>query len=81
MKKTQPIDWDKGIFIDSNISVIYKGSSFVDELIFIDKDFIAAFDEMLENYINKIQHNLDWGWMDCDDWNDVKGWTVKGDEF
>ena len=72
MKKTQPIDWDKVIFEElSECIFVYFNDSNKYEV--IDSDFIAAFDEMLEN---EIKHNALFH-QSCCYFDDTKGWEIS----
>ena len=72
MKKTQPIDWDN-VMIYSYADVDYIVAYFPDyDTIYLDKDFIAAFDEMLEEQM-KIDKFMTLSFYR---WNDTHGWVL-----
>lgn len=82
MKKTQPIDWDKSYF-DETISEVYcyiwdlydnKEHRFN-----LDKDFIAAFDEMLEYEIKNRADKFPVVWDDVNGWKPL--WIEVGSHY
>lgn len=78
MKKTQPIDWDKVIFEElSECIFVYFNDSNKYEV--IDSDFIAAFDEMLENEIKNRVDKFPVVWDDVNGWKPL--WIEIGSHY
>lgn len=78
MKKTQPIDWDKVIFEElSECIFVYFNDG--NKYAVIDSDFIAAFDEMLENEIENRIGRIPTYWDDVDGWKPL--WIETGSYY
>ena len=79
MKKTQPIDWDKVKFVQDEYELAVKFSPKWSDWVFIPIDFIAAFDEMLENEIKNRVDKFPVVWDDVNGWKPL--WIETGSHY
>lgn len=79
MKKTQPIDWDKVKFVERDYGIIVHFSEYLKDSFLLDNDFIAAFDEMLENEIKNRVDKFPVVWDDVNGWKPL--WIETGSHY